>query len=95
MNLNCIVVDDDEMSRKVVAHFVEKTKFLQLTKDFDNAIDALKYLDEEHVDIIFLDVQMPEMSGMEFINALEKDIEIILNNGTFYILGHNHSLSRK
>jgi DNA-binding LytR/AlgR family response regulator len=78
MILNCIVVDDDEMSRKVVAHFVEKTKFLQLTKDFDNAIDALKYLDEEHVDIIFLDVQMPEMTGMEFINALEKDIEIIL-----------------
>jgi DNA-binding LytR/AlgR family response regulator len=78
MILNCIVVDDDEMSRKVVAHFVEKTKILQLTKDFDNAIDALKYLDEEHVDIIFLDVQMPEMTGMEFINALEKDIEIIL-----------------
>jgi DNA-binding LytR/AlgR family response regulator len=78
MILNCIVVDDDEMSRKVVAHFVEKTKFLQLTKDFDNAIDALKYLDEEHVDIIFLDVQMPEMTGMEFINTLEKDIEIIL-----------------
>lgn len=78
MILNCIVVDDDEMSRKVVAHFIEKTKFLQLTKDFDNAMDALRYLDEEHVDIIFLDVQMPEMSGMEFINALEKDIEIIL-----------------
>jgi len=78
MILNCIVVDDDEMSRKVAAHFVEKTKILQLTRDFDNAIDALRYLDEEHVDIIFLDVQMPEMSGMEFINALEKDIEIIL-----------------
>ena len=55
-----------------------ETKFLQLTKDFDNAIDAHKYLDEEHVDIIFLDVQMPEMSGMDFINTLEKDIEIIL-----------------
>jgi DNA-binding LytR/AlgR family response regulator len=78
MILNCIVVDDDEMSRKVVAHFIERTKFLQLTKAFDNAIDALKYLDEEHVDIIFLDIQMPEMSGMEFINTLEKDIEIIL-----------------
>lgn len=78
MILNCIVVDDDEMSRKVVAHFIEKTKTLQLSRDFSNAIDALKYLDEEHVDMIFLDVQMPEMSGMEFINALEKDIEIIL-----------------
>ncbi len=76
--LNCIVVDDDEMSRKVVVHFIEKTNFLQLNKEFDNAMDAVHYLDEEHVDIIFLDVQMPEMSGMDFINALEKDIEIIL-----------------
>jgi len=78
MNLNCIVVDDDEMSRKVVLHFIEKTNFLQLSKEFDNAIDANHYLDEEHVDIIFLDIQMPQMSGMEFINALEKDVEIIL-----------------
>ena len=53
MMLNCIVVDDDEMSRKVVVHFIKKTKFLQLTKEFDNAIDANHYLDEEHVDIIF------------------------------------------
>jgi DNA-binding LytR/AlgR family response regulator len=78
MSLNCIVVDDDEMSRRVVVHFIEKTNSLQLIKEFDNAMDASRYLDEEHVDIIFLDVQMPEMSGMEFINALEKDIEIIL-----------------
>lgn len=76
--LNCIVVDDDEMSRKVVVHFIEKTNFLQLTKEFDNGLDATRYLDEEHVDIIFLDVQMPEMSGMDFINALEKDIDVIL-----------------
>lgn len=72
------MVDDDEMSRRVVEHFIEKTNFLHLIKSFDNARDAMSYLDEEHVDIIFLDVQMPEMSGMDFINALEKDIEIIL-----------------
>lgn len=78
MMLNCIVVDDDEMSRRVVVHFIEKTKFLQLSKEFDNAIDAVQYLDEEHVDIIFLDVQMPEMSGMDFINSLEKNIDVIL-----------------
>ncbi len=78
MMLNCIVVDDDEMSRKVVVHFIEKAKFLQLSKEFDNAIDAAQYLDEEHVDLVFLDVQMPKMSGMEFIQALEKDVEIIL-----------------
>lgn len=78
MILNCIVVDDDEMSRKVVVHFIEKTNFLKVSKEFDNAVDAIHYLDEEHVDIIFLDVQMPEMSGMDFINELEKEIDIIL-----------------
>jgi len=78
MILNCIVVDDDEMSRKVVVHFIEKTNSLKVSNEFDNAGDALRYLDEEHVDIIFLDVQMPEMSGMDFINKLEKDIDIIL-----------------
>ena len=78
MKLNCIVVDDDELSRKVVLHFIQKTNFLQLSKEFDNAMDAHHYLDEEHVDLIFLDIQMPGMSGMDFINALEKDVEIIL-----------------
>ena len=78
MNLNCIVVDDDEMSRKVVAHFIEKTSFLQVSKMLDNAKDALDYLDEEHVDIVFLDVQMPDMTGMDFLNAVVKDIEVIL-----------------
>ncbi len=78
MMLNCIVVDDEEMSRRVVVHFIEKTKFLQLSNEFDNAIEAVAYLDEEHVDIIFLDVQMPEMSGMDFINSFEKEIDIIL-----------------
>ena len=78
MNLNCIVVDDDEMSRKVVAHFIEKTSFLQVSKMLDNAKDALDYLDEEHVDIVFLDVQMPDMTGMDFLNSVVKDIEVIL-----------------
>ncbi len=78
MNLNCIVVDDDEMSRKVITHFVAKTKFLHCAKEFDNAIDALNYVDEEHVDVVYLDIRMPEMSGMDFINALGKDIDIIL-----------------
>ncbi len=78
MNLNCIVVDDDEMSRKVITHFVAKTKFLRCAREFDNAIDALNYVDEEHVDVVYLDIRMPEMSGMDFISAMGKDIDVIL-----------------
>ncbi len=78
MRLNCIVVDDDMLSRQVISHFVKKTNFLTLSEDFENAIDASQYINEEHVDIILLDIQMPEMTGMDFIKTLEKDYQIIL-----------------
>lgn len=78
MDYKCIVVDDDEMSRNLIKHYIEKTTFLNFVCDFSNAIEASNYLKEDNVDIIFLDVKMPEMSGMEFIQILEKDYEVIL-----------------
>ena len=78
MNLNCIVVDDDVLSRNVIAHFIQKTNFLNVTGEFDNAIKASNFIRDEHVDIIFLDVQMPEMTGMEFIQTLDDDFQVIL-----------------
>jgi len=78
MDFKCIVVDDDDMSRNVITHFIGKTNFLQLIKEFDNAIEASNFLKEHAIDVIFLDVKMPEMTGMEFIQTLENDYEIIL-----------------
>lgn len=78
MDIRCIVVDDDDMSRNVISHFIGKTNFLSLVKEFNNAIEASNYLKDEQVDIIFLDVKMPEMTGMEFIQTLENEYEIIL-----------------
>lgn len=76
--IKCIIVDDDPMSLQVIKHFVEKTNFLELKEEFQSAIDASNYLMEENVDLIFLDIRMPEMTGMDLVKTLEDDYEIVL-----------------
>lgn len=78
MILNCMVVDDDEMSRSIIRHYIEKTKYLTLQHECANAIEASNLLKEGDTDIIYLDIEMPEMSGMDLIKTLEQDYEIVL-----------------
>lgn len=81
MVLNCMVVDDDEMSRLLVSQLIEKTDFLNLTHVLDNTIEASNILISEKnndVDLVFLDVEMPEMSGLELVKSLNNTYPIIL-----------------
>ena len=80
--MNCIIIDDDELSRKVIESFVEKTDFLNLLGSYSNAIDAMTVVQgEEPIDLIFLDVEMPEMSGLEFLETIENSPQIIIISG--------------
>ena len=79
--MKCIVVDDDELSRKLVEGCIERTEFLQLAASFSNAKEAIKYLKNDRVDLIFLDVEMPEISGLEMIEQLKSVPQIILITG--------------
>jgi len=67
MPLNCIIVDDDEISRKVLEKCIDQTDFLELVGKYSNAIDARSAINNKSVDLIFLDIEMPEMTGLEFI----------------------------
>ncbi|NJL57137.1 MAG: response regulator transcription factor [Cytophagales bacterium] len=78
MSLTCMVVDDDELSRNVVNHYIKKTSFLSLTHECTNAIDASNILKDENIDVIYLDIEMPEMSGMDLIKTLDGNNEVIL-----------------
>lgn len=73
----CIIVDDEPMARDVIRRYVEQTPTLQLQGEFGNAIDASMFLYEHTVDIIFLDIQMPQLSGTEFIRTLRKVPSVI------------------
>lgn len=77
--MNCIIVDDDKLSCIILAEFVRKSSFLTVSGIFENAIEARNELmNRLDVDMIFLDVQMPEMDGFEFIGSLENPPSIIM-----------------
>jgi len=76
--MNCIIVDDEEMSRNIVKHFVEQTSGLHLLHVCTDAIEASNFLQNNVVDIVFLDIEMPEMSGMDLLKVLTVKPEVIL-----------------
>lgn len=69
--MNCIIVDDDDQIRLLMETLIMETDFLHLVKSCSSAIEASNVLLTEKVDLIFLDILMPGMSGIEFLNSLE------------------------
>jgi DNA-binding LytR/AlgR family response regulator len=78
MKINCIAVDDEPLALEIISAYCEKTPFLRLLKIFDNAIDTLEYLGNNKVDLIFLDIQMEGLTGIQFLHALKEKPYIIL-----------------
>jgi len=76
--MKCIIVDDNKMSRTMVKQLVEQVEFLELRAECENPVEAFNYLKKEEVDLVFLDVEMPTMTGLELIRNLEKRPIIIL-----------------
>jgi len=74
---NCIIVDDEPMARDVMRRYIEKTPTLHLSGEFSNAIDALVFLQNNKVDLIFLDIRMPELLGTELVQSLQNPPKII------------------
>lgn len=77
MILNCMIVDDEPLATSLLEGYVRKTDFLQLSGVFTNAVDALRHIKEEHPHLVFLDIQMPELSGTEFAKIIPNDTKII------------------
>jgi DNA-binding LytR/AlgR family response regulator len=77
MKLNCVVVDDSSLQRTVIAKLVNNHPNLHLVGDFSNAIEAKNCLTVNPVDLIFLDVEMPVISGFDFIDGMKIKPQII------------------
>ena len=76
--MDCIILDDEEMSRNMVKNFVDQTENLNLVGVFEDAIQVANFLEKTKVDILFLDIEMPNMSGYELIKTLTDPPQIIL-----------------
>lgn len=78
MHMTCIIVDDDLLSVKLLEGLVAQTDFLTVEKAFQDPVEAMNYLQDHHVDILFLDVEMPGMTGLELLSSLEESPTVIL-----------------
>ncbi|MBL7932135.1 MAG: DNA-binding response regulator [Bacteroidia bacterium] len=75
--ISCIIIDDEPLASELVEIYVQKTPFLDHRGTFNSAVEALKILNEEKIDLVFLDIQMPDMNGIEFSKTLSPETKII------------------
>lgn len=76
--LTSIIVDDEELSRNIIQNFVDKSENLESLAQCEDGIQASNFLARREIDLIFLDIEMPEMSGMDLIKSLNKPPMVIL-----------------
>jgi DNA-binding LytR/AlgR family response regulator len=70
MNIRCVIVDDEPIARKGLKEYIQDVDFLQLLGEFDNPLKAADAIVGEKIDLLFLDIQMPKMTGLEFLKTL-------------------------
>ena len=76
--MNCIIIDDEATSRTIIGELCSSYKNLNVVEVFSNAIEAIKYLNQNKTDLIFLDIHMPDFNGFDFIRTLKDPPYIIL-----------------
>lgn len=76
--MNCIIVDDETLARTIIAQMVSNYPEINVVEEFSNAIQAMKYLNQNSVDLIFLDIHMPDFTGFDFIQTVKNPSKIIL-----------------
>jgi len=70
--MKCVIIDDEPLAVELLEDFVRKVDSLELISTFNNAIDAVSFINQNNIDLIFLDIQMPHFSGIDFLNTIEK-----------------------
>lgn len=75
--IKCLVIDDEELARTLLKSYIERVDFLELVGSFESPIDAMKILKDAAIDIIFLDIQMPDLKGTEFAKMIDSSTKIV------------------
>src|SRR3954470_20157046 len=69
MKINCLIIDDEQLARKGIANFIKEVPFLNLVASYANPVEALPEIRSGTIELIFLDIQMPKMTGMDFLKS--------------------------
>ena len=76
--LSCLVIDDEQLAIDVIAAYIPKVPFLKLEGTYTNPVEALVQLQKEKIDLIFLDIQMPQLSGLQFMKLLQSQVQVVI-----------------
>ncbi|MCC6370648.1 MAG: response regulator transcription factor [Bacteroidia bacterium] len=79
--MNCIVIDDEEISRKSLEMCINRTDFLNLTGSFSSVADAISFISANKTDIIFLDIEMPGINGIDFLKNFKNSSQVVVVSG--------------
>jgi DNA-binding LytR/AlgR family response regulator len=75
--IRCIAIDDEPLALRQMVGYISKTPFLEMIGEFDNALAALSFVQDKEVDLMFLDINMPDINGMEFFKSLQSPPKVI------------------
>lgn len=75
--ISCIAIDDEPLALKQIAAYIDKTPYLVLIEQFESALKAISFLQENEVDLMFVDINMPDLSGMDFVKSLNDPPKVI------------------
>lgn len=70
MTIKCLAIDDEPLALKQIGSYIKKTPFLELVSLCNNPFSAMEFIAENHVDLLFVDISMPDLSGMDFVKSL-------------------------
>ena len=75
--ITCIAIDDEPLALGLIVGYIEKTPFLELSGQFDNPLDAMEFMEKTPAQLLFLDIQMPDLVGTDFARILDKRSKVI------------------
>ena len=71
MKLKCVIIDDEPIARKVIQEYIEEIEYLELAGQAENPLKAMAILNAQDIDILFLDINMPKINGIDFLKSSE------------------------
>lgn len=77
MTLNCVIIDDEPLAAALLESYAKRVPYLELAGVYNSAAAAIKTIREQKIDLLFLDIQMPELSGLEFAKIINKETRIV------------------
>jgi len=75
--IRCITIDDEPLALKQMANYIDKTPYLELKGEFENAFEAVSFIQNNEVDLMFVDINMPDLNGMDFVKSLSNPPKVI------------------